>query len=115
MAKVTRREERTGQADLFAAAGLQTGPRSFDAERKMQLTAGYAMLRSTLISRGTSYYEDLLGVVLEMPLVWKSDVNLWIDEMHKAGEVEIPDLKGKERTPKPGYRIVWKGGANSDG
>ena len=73
------------------------------------------MLRSMLISRGTLKYEDLLGVLLEMPMVWRSDVNRWIIALRKAGDVDIPDLKGKERTPKRGYRIIWKGGANSDG
>ena len=72
------------------------------------------MLRSMLISRGILKYEDLLGVLLEMPFVWESDVKRWISALHIAGEVDIPDLKGKERLPKRGYRIIWKGSANSD-
>ena len=50
----------------------------------------------------------LVGEILEIPLVWKSDLDGWLTNMRKGGEIDIPELKGRQRTAKPGYSIIWK-------
>ena len=49
-AKILAKIERTQQEELFASVDHQTGPRSFESERKKQLEAGYVTLRSILAS-----------------------------------------------------------------
>ncbi len=108
-AKLAGRMERTGQRELFGPGKEQTGPRFYEAERQKQLDAGFIKLCHLLKKRLTVRYDDLLGELLELPLVWKSDLNKWLDKMHKSGEVNIPDLRDRERVPKPGYLIHWRG------
>ena len=59
-------------------------------------------------TRGSCEYEMLVGEILEIPLVWKSDLDGWLTNMRKGGEIDIPELKGRQRTAKPGYSIIWK-------
>ena len=99
-AKFTDRQERTGQQELFGAGSAQVGPRTYEAERRKQLDAGYAKLQYILKNRQTLKYEELLGILLELPLVWQGDLNEWLNEMRKRGEIHVPDLQGRERTPK---------------
>ena len=108
-AKFTDRQERTGQQELFGAGSSQVGPRTNEAERRKQLDAGYAKLQYVLKMRQTMKYEELLGTLLELPLVWQGDLNEWLNEMRKRGEIHVPDLQGRERTPKIGYVIRWNG------
>ena len=54
-------------------------------------------------------YEELVGAVLETPLVWESDLKAWLEDLRKTGKIQIPALTGRERTPKPGHDIQWKG------
>ncbi|MEE9250442.1 MAG: three-Cys-motif partner protein TcmP, partial [Alphaproteobacteria bacterium] len=108
VAKRTYRIERTGQDELFGQAGEQLGPRSSDEERKKQLGTAYTKLREILATRRSCKYETLIGEILEMPFVWESDLKNWLRDARKAGEIEIPELKGRQRTPKPGHSIIWK-------
>ncbi len=108
-AKMARRIERTGQHELFAGTEELTGPRSFEDELARQHERGHAELRRVLRERGSVNYEEVLGVVLEMPLVWESEVKTWLREMFSRREIEIPQLTGRQRTPKPGRTIVWRG------
>jgi len=106
-AKQTHRVERTGQPELFAASTL-AGPASFTEERATQLNAAAASLRVLLRSKRRTKYEDALAVLLEMPLVWESDVKKLIQDMRKAGELEVQGLKHRERTAKRGHILVSK-------
>jgi len=84
------------------------GPRSSDEERDKELNVAHAKLQKILSIHGSCIYETLIGEILEGPLVWKSDLDGWLNELRKDGQIEIPELKGRERTPKPGYSIIWK-------
>jgi three-Cys-motif partner protein len=112
-AKLTHKVEKTGQQDLFARAGVETGPRTYEGERQNNVKHAHARMRDTLSAAGSFNYEALLGVVLEIPLVWESDVKHWLKEMRKNGEIEIPGLTGRATIPKQGHQIVWKGARGS--
>lgn len=108
-AKATSRVKRTGQSDLFDSGEHQTGPRSYEAERRKRGEIGRASMREVLARRGSLRFEELYEVILEIPLVWESDIKGWLSEMRKAGEIEIPELTGRQSVPKADYIIVWKG------
>ena len=112
-AKIVGRVQRTGMEDLFAGGGVQTGPRTYEAERRNNIKRGYARGRDALSVSGSLLYEALLGEVLEIPLVWESDVKEWLREMRRSGEIEVQGLTGRATTPKVGHRIVWKGAPSS--
>ena len=109
VAKIIHQVERTGQGDLFSEAAEQLGPRTSAEERKKRLGFGYVKLRDILKARQVCKYEDLIAELLKVPFVWKSDLDGWITDMRKAGEVDIHDMSERERTAKPGYTIVWTG------
>lgn len=107
-AKQAHRVSKSGQSELFGAE-TTTGPLSFEAEREKRMDQGYAKLRTEIEAHKSLKYESLLGVVLEIPMVCRSDVNNWLKEMRADGEIEIPALTGRETTPKRGHLIIWKG------
>lgn len=52
---------------------------------------------------------DALGALLEKPLVWESDVKQMVKGLRDTGEIEIVELKPRERMPKKGHVLVWTG------
>ena len=110
VAKLNRKEQQTGQSDLFAEGEVPTGPRFSDIERRRQLAAASAELRLLLQSQQTIEYNAILGRLLERPMVWESDVKSWLHEMRSRGEIDIPELTGRARVPKFGESrtVVWK-------
>lgn len=108
VAKITHQVERTSQTELFGIGDEKLGPRSSDEERNRELSAAHAKLQEILSTHGSCKYETLIGGILENPLVWKSDLDSWLTNLRKAGKIEIPALMGRQRTPKPGYSIIWK-------
>lgn len=104
VAKQTSRIERTGQNELFGAMDTSAGNPSFEIEREHQLSTASKRLQNTLLSCQQIRYEDLLPSLLELPLVWESDVKEMI--MARCGrELEIVGMKPRERTVKPGHTL----------
>lgn len=104
-AKQTRRIERSGQEEFFKDVEAVEGPRDFDQERRVQLRNAEAKLLEMLTERGRIRYEDVRVTLLEMPLVWESDVKEII--LHLRGTaLEIEGMKGKQRKPQEGHFIV---------
>ena len=108
VAKITHQVERTSQTELFGIGDQKLGPGSSDEERNKELSAAHAKFQEFLSTRGSCKYETLIGEILEIPLVWKSDLDSWLTNSRKAGEIEIPELKGRQRVPKPEHWIIWK-------
>lgn len=106
-AKQDHRVKRTNQTELFSAAVL-AGPPSFEEARAAQLSAAGARLRHLLRTKSRVKYETALADVLEMPLVWESDLRQLLTDMRIAGEIDIQGLKPRERTPKPGHILIGK-------
>ena len=109
-AKQAQRIGRTGQSELFAPSDLaKGGPRSFEEERRLNVTEAKSRLAALLSQRGRVPYEDVQAAMLELPLVWESDVKDAVMELRKIGTVEIEGLKPLERTPKPGHFLIRRG------
>jgi hypothetical protein len=51
-------------------------------------------------------YEVIQGALLELPLVWESDIRDIIAARRTAGTLDVLGLKRRERTPKPGHFLV---------
>lgn len=107
VAKITHRVEQTGQGEMFGPDFTQTGTRPSEIERPKQLDAAYKELRHLLKTRRSIKYDSILGLLLERPMIWKSDVDSWLRKMRTQGEIAIPELTGRTRTPRPGYTIIW--------
>jgi three-Cys-motif partner protein len=106
-AKQLDRIERTHQPEFFSASSFAGAPSSFQEERASQLNIAANRLRALLRSKAKIKYEDILGFLLEMPLVWENDIQQIIKNMRQAGELSLENWKPRERTIKPGHVLIW--------
>jgi three-Cys-motif partner protein len=97
-----RREERSGQGELFFEAN--TPSKRLEEDRHLQLRKAEALLAAILKS-GSSRFEDLQPRILELPLVWTSDLTTMLLEGCRSGHLAIEGLRPRERTPKPGHIV----------
>lgn len=104
-AKQTHRVERSGQEELFPSGGL-AGPPSFEQEKASQLTDAMSRLRLLVRTKNKVKYEEVLGILLEMPLVWESDIKQMVKNMREAGEIDVHGLQPRERTVKRSHTLV---------
>lgn len=107
-AKHSYRIERTGQTELFGHDELSKNPLTFENERIHQLETASANLRAMLSQSSRVSYENVLGHILELPLVWKSDVNRLLKEMYSSGEIQYEGKKGRSSTPQRGTIIMLR-------
>jgi three-Cys-motif partner protein len=104
-----KREEKTGQKDLFDATSLQPSGH-YDELREFFTKKARADVWKLVFSRCEVLYEALWERAMQFPVVWDSDLKDWLAEWKEAGKIELPDLKPRERVPKlrAGHRIVRK-------
>lgn len=106
-AKYKAEVSRTNQENLFGSYHADEAANSYENERKSQLKIGYQRMLELLKNHSSGIkYENVLGSVLQTPLVWESDLKGWISDLNKNGQVSIPQMTGRERVPKIGYTII---------
>ena len=96
------------QPELFGINDLPISPLTYENERIHQLEAASTNLHAILAQSKRVSYESVLGQLLELPLVWKSDINRLLKEMYSSGEVQLEGLVGRSRTPQRGTMIVLR-------
>jgi three-Cys-motif partner protein len=101
-AKDAARLERTGQFGLFSAAEMGSGSTPFTDDRAIRLPQAEAKLRQFLDRQKRIEYDDALGLMLQVPLVFEHDVKAIVARLQTAGYLRIEGLKGKQRVPQYG-------------
>jgi len=96
------REKKSGQFEM--AFALEAPSRRLEDEREQQLRKADTAI-AALLKDGPMLYEAVLPRVLELPLVWSSDLNEVLMRGYKSGRFLIEGLGPRERTPKPGHKI----------
>jgi three-Cys-motif partner protein len=96
------REEKTGQTEIDFSTSAPSRGLQTDRERQLRKADAQVM---TLLASGPVPYEILLPRVLELPLVWKGDLNHMLLQGHRSGRFLIEGLGPRDRTPKPGCTI----------
>lgn len=104
------RERMSGQGEIDFGSDVPS--REFLAERGEQLRKADARLMS-LLAEGSVPYTILQPRILELPLVWNTDLNEMLVQGRRAGRFEIEGLGPRERTPKAGCLIRLKAGKSS--
>lgn len=101
------RETQTGQAELvFAPTGDVSRITREERERGLQL-AQERVFRT--IQQGPIPFEELQPLILEIPLVWNSDLTALLLEARRQGQLKITGMRSNERTPKEGCVIELSG------
>ena len=96
------REHKSGQAEISFA--LDVSSKGFQTEREQQLGKAEAKVLA-LLGEGPIRYEKLQPRILELPLVWNTDLNEILIQGHRSGRFLIEGLGPRERTPKAGCTI----------
>ena len=111
--KQARRVERSGQHELFGSAEVSNS-QLLQENRTVRLRAADGTLRKMLCGRSRVQYDDALGKLLEMPLIWETDVKKLIRDMCTNGELVVEGLKPKEHTVKwgRGHTLVFNGSSS---
>jgi three-Cys-motif partner protein len=100
------REERTGQTELIFPTTGEPSPGQQE-ERTQQLNKAAAKL-DELLQHGPLPYHTLQPLILELPLVWNTDLNDIILARRRAGTITIHGFGPRQRTPKPDNIIQRK-------
>lgn len=110
-ARLVQREAKTGTPDLFSAneAEVEVVSKTFENERRTNLAIADKLIRETVEGANEIKYEKLIGIVLEIPLVWESDIRAALQSLRGKSQIEIIGLRERERVPKRGNVIRWIG------
>ena len=97
-----RREEKSGQREMDFGAKPQSA--GLDEERDRQLRRAEVRL-AELVARGPIDYEVLQARVLELPLVWSSEVGQIVMQGCRSGLYVVEGMRSRERVPKAGQIV----------
>ena len=97
------RESKTGQTELAFDLPKELS-NTIQSERAHRLKQAHQRLLD-LLKQGPIPYEKLQPLILEIPLVWNTDLNAKLMDLHKADRVTIKGLAPRQRTPKAGNLI----------
>jgi three-Cys-motif partner protein len=91
------RERKSGQSEIDFGPDFPS--HTFTAERDEQLRKAKARLM-VLLRTGPMPYDVLQPRILELPLVWNTDLNEILAQGRRTGQFEITGLGPRERKPK---------------
>lgn len=97
------REERTGQTELCFGEPNDLSA-TLQQQRTQQLNTATQHI-AALVAQGPILYEKLEPLILQLPLVWHTDLNKLLMDAHKNGTLSIQGLKQRQRVPKHGNII----------
>ena len=96
------RERKSGQAEIDFGSNAPSGDSKWEREQQLRKAEARVM---ALLANGPVRYELLQPRVLELPLVWKSDLNDILLQGERSGQLVIEGRGPRERVPKPGCTI----------
>lgn len=97
------REQRTGQTEICFGETADLSA-TVKHQRAQQLNTPAQQI-ATLVAHGPIPYEKLEPLILQLPLVWHTDLNKILIDAHKNGTLTIQGLKPRQRAPKHGNII----------
>lgn len=109
-AKQRKREEKTGQAELYSGEILHD-PNYYTALRLRCLAKSKQAVLDLLQKRNQVPYDEACALTLSFSLSWESDLKEWIRNWVEDGVVGISGLRARQQVPQRGEGIVlaWKG------
>ncbi|MBI3452952.1 MAG: hypothetical protein HY057_09055, partial [Rhodospirillales bacterium] len=106
VAKHQNREEKTGMSDLYGPSDQVNLSYGFTDRQKQN----FALARRRFDDLVTKYprvqFSQILGALLQIPYVTKSNASDIAIEMRNEGQIAIEGMKPKERVVKPMHFIV---------
>ena len=101
--------EKSAQMPMFSLDEMPLRQSWFDVERASAIARARRLFERRLRAQTRLEYDNLLGPMIELSLVWESDVKSIIAEFEKEGAVQIIGKNANQRVPKSGNIIEWIG------
>ena len=104
-----KREEKTGQTELFGGADAHN-PSYFLELRARYVAQARQSILKLLETEGRVSYDKAWSVAMKVPLSWESDLKDWIRDWKHAKCLEIVGLREGQRVPQLArvIHLVWK-------
>jgi three-Cys-motif partner protein len=108
-AQQRKRIARQGQSELFGSKELHDSS-YYESLRERYLVKVRGLVLQALESNHRLLYDDAWGLAMSEPMLWESDLKLWIEEWKEAGRLEIAGMQPRQRVPHRGEDnyLVWK-------
>jgi three-Cys-motif partner protein len=98
------RETKSGQTELLFGTAGSISQRT-DEERNRRLEEARARILAIMLQEQSIQYETLQPRVLELPLVWNTDLNAILLTAQREGHIAIEGMTPRQRIPKKGCLI----------
>ncbi len=108
VAKQARRVQRTKQEELFSAA-VEPGPPTFEEERNQGLRLAETKMVERVQAASAIRCGDLVPDLLQVPLVWESDLGEIARRLAKEGHIEIIGMSGRQQLLRDDMLLKHKG------
>ena len=107
--KAEAKDAQQGQFTMEFGAGVPRIDDFYDKLRARYLEVARALtLRTLQQASGGVQWDQLHARALEVQLTFPSDLKEWVRQWQASGAVEVTGLKGKERVPKSGSKVIWR-------
>lgn len=108
-ARVKDREDvkKSNQIPMFGSDLLPMRQEWFEVEKQSALHRAKHMFLRIMARERRVLYDDILGPVIEIPLVWESDLKTLIASLEKNGDLSIEDKKPRQRVATVGNFLLW--------
>ncbi len=108
-ARQRRREEKTGQTELYGGEVLHD-PTYYNSLRKRYIAKSKESVLGLLQTKVRVPYDEVWALVQTTPMSWESDLKEWVRAWVKGQHLEIQGLRARQHVPQRGQNIhlIWK-------
>lgn len=108
-AKASNKTEKTGQESLFPAEDLPDSKSEFSLESEREWNVAWASnaLKRAVPSQYYKPYWDVAAEIMQIPLVWESDVKRMLKDYHDQGLLDVRGWADTDRTFKKHHSLRW--------
>jgi three-Cys-motif partner protein len=108
-AQQRKRVARHGQPELLSSQDLHDSSH-YDALRDRYVAKSRSAVHRALQTKPRLLYDEAWTLALTEPMVWESDLKVWIEEWKQEGRLEITGMKLRQRVPHRNHAnfLVWK-------
>jgi len=108
-AQQRRRIAQRGQTELFGSQELHDSSH-YNSLRDRYLAKSRNTVIQELQARGRLLYDEAWLLALSEPMVWETDLKVWMEQWCDEGKLEVMGMKPRQRVPHKGQGnfLVWK-------
>lgn len=109
-------DRKTGQDAFDFRTGVPRRDEHYQQLRQRYTEISRSQFVALVRSRRRVKYEAAYSAALARPLTFPADLNGWVEDLRKAGDIDVEGLTGNRRVPKLDARhfLTWLGATTGD-